>query len=137
MERFKPLVEDGEAHCSEEDCEAYTYYDGPRCQHICGGEVMWLEPNEPTGHYPCWPWYRERYFEMKTAIASIEQAARSRGWSEEVNTPPWSWLVDKLIDAEECTKELMNEIIKQINDDTPPAGGADPATKNVVFEEGG
>jgi len=53
-----------------------------------------------------------------TALASIEQAARTRGWNEEVNTPPWSWLVDRLVDAEEDAKKLANELIEQINNET-------------------
>ena len=67
MNDIKPEMVDGEAVCCEDEdrCVSYAYYDGPRCAKICGGEVMWLDDNDPNKHYPCWPYYPARVSELE------------------------------------------------------------------------
>lgn len=88
MTDIKFKLVDGEPVCSADDgdCPHYTYYDGERCALICGGEVMWPEPNDETGVFLCWPGVRQQRDEARREVCETGLAvvpsewAKMRGW---------------------------------------------------------
>lgn len=74
--------------------------------------------------------------EQRTSDACIERLARRLGWSEEVNTPPWSWVEDfverlegEAIGAASKIVDLEDEVA------TLKQGNRDYARMIAEFEE--